>query len=322
MRADRLVAILLLLQRRGQVTAGEVAAELEVSERTARRDLEALSAAGIPVYSQQGRGGGWALLGGARTDLSGLCAAEARALFLVAGPSAGATPALKAALRKLVRALPEPFRADAESAAASVVVDPVGWGQTPRRAEPQHLHALQVATVEGQQVQLGYSGRGGGETTRVIHPLGLAVKSMVWYLMANTDAGLRTFRVDRVTSVEPTGDAVVRPQDFDLEQAWERIVATVDDLRSPVRVEASVRRELLGVLHWVFGRQLEVGAAGCDGRVEVSIGGQRIESVAAQLAGFGESVEVTAPAAAREHLARIGDELRAMYAPSTAPAVD
>jgi predicted DNA-binding transcriptional regulator YafY len=145
---------------------------------------------------------------------------------------------------------------------------------------------------------------------------------MVWYLMANTDAGLRTFRVDRVTSLEPTGDAVVRPENFDLEQAWERIVATVDDLRSPVRVEASVRRELLGVLHWVFGRQLEVGAPGCDGRVEVSIGGQRIEGVAAQLAGFGASVEVTAPAAARDHLARIGDELRAMYAPSTAAAVD
>ena len=87
MRADRLVATLLLLQSRGRVTAAEVAAELEVSERTARRDLEALAMAGIPVYSQQGRGGGWSLLGGSRTDLSGLTAAEAQALFLVAGPS-------------------------------------------------------------------------------------------------------------------------------------------------------------------------------------------------------------------------------------------
>ena len=123
-RADRLVAILLLLQQREQVTASEVALELEVSERTARRDLEALAMAGVPVYSMQGRGGGWRLLGGARTDLSGLTASEARALFLVAGPASTATPAVKAALRKLVRALPEPFREQAEAAATSVVVDP------------------------------------------------------------------------------------------------------------------------------------------------------------------------------------------------------
>ena len=91
-RADRLVATLLFLQARGRVTAAEVATELEVSVKTARRDLEALSIAGIPVYSQPGRGGGWALVGGARTDLSGLTAAEARTLFLVAGPSSAASP--------------------------------------------------------------------------------------------------------------------------------------------------------------------------------------------------------------------------------------
>src|SRR3954470_14656790 len=129
MRADRLVAILLMLQARGQVTAAEVAEELEVSERTARRDLEALGTAGLPIYSQQGRNGGWRMLGGGRTDLSGLNAAEARALFLVAGPSSAATPEVKAALRKLVRALPETFRASAEAAAERVVVDPSTWGR-------------------------------------------------------------------------------------------------------------------------------------------------------------------------------------------------
>ncbi|MGZ3145242.1 helix-turn-helix transcriptional regulator [Lentzea chajnantorensis] len=124
MRTDRLVAVLLLLQRRGQVTAAEVARELEVSERTARRDLDALAMAGVPLYSTQGRGGGWRLVGGARTDLSGLTAGEARALFLVAGPASVATPAVKTALRKLVHALPEPFRVQAEAAASSMVVDP------------------------------------------------------------------------------------------------------------------------------------------------------------------------------------------------------
>ena len=123
MRADRLVATLLTLQARGRVTAAQLAEELEVSVATARRDLEALSAAGIPVYPQVGRAGGWQLLGGARTDLSGLSAVEARALFLLVGPAASVDPDAKAALRKLVRALPETFRDDAQAAADAVVID-------------------------------------------------------------------------------------------------------------------------------------------------------------------------------------------------------
>ena len=157
-RADRLVATLLFLQSRGRVTATEVAEELEVSIRTARRDLEALSIAGIPVYSQAGRGGGWSLVGGARTDLSGLTAAEARTLFLIAGPSSAVTPEAKAALRKLVQALPETFRAEAEKAASAIVLDPARWGDT-APPPPPHLEALQQAVVQGVQVRLGYSDR-------------------------------------------------------------------------------------------------------------------------------------------------------------------
>ncbi len=127
MRADRLVALLLLLQRRGQLTAAEAARELEVSERTVRRDLDALSVAGVPVYSVRGRHGGWRLAGGGRTDLSGLSEHEVRTLFLLAGPTATSTPELRAALRKLVRVLPEPFRSTAEAAAGSVVIDRMGW---------------------------------------------------------------------------------------------------------------------------------------------------------------------------------------------------
>jgi predicted DNA-binding transcriptional regulator YafY len=125
-RADRLLAALMLLQARGRVTAAELAAELEVSERTARRDLEALGAAGVPVFSTQGRGGGWALVGGARTDLTGLTVEEARALFLAAGPGSAAAPAVQAALRKLLAALPAPFR-DAPAPPA-----PPWWWTRPR----------------------------------------------------------------------------------------------------------------------------------------------------------------------------------------------
>ncbi len=140
MRADRLVAALLLLQARGRVTAAELADELEISVATARRDLEALSAAGIPVYPQPGRGGGWSLVGGARTDLSGLSAAESRALFLLLGPASSAAPELTSALRKLIRALPATFRSDAEAAAAAVVSDSARWGERGREPACRRAH--------------------------------------------------------------------------------------------------------------------------------------------------------------------------------------
>jgi predicted DNA-binding transcriptional regulator YafY len=321
-RADRLVATLLLLQTRRRITAAEVAAELEVSERTARRDLEALSAAGIPVYAQPGRGGGWELVGGARTDLSGLTAAEARTLFMVAGPEAAATPELKAALRKLVRALPEPFRASAQQAATAVVIDPGGWGRRGHRGgRPKLLDALHGAVADGVQVQLGYADRTGRSSTRVVHPLGLAQKGSVWYLVADTAEGLRTFRVGRVTAVEPTGEAVVRPVGFDLEATWRQIVANVDELRSPHRIDALVDPELVPVLRWMFDKQLQVHGeadAGDEHGIAVSVGCQSPERCAAELAGFGTRLRITDPPEARAFLAELGRQLASTYELSAA----
>src|SRR3954471_9664848 len=247
MRADRLVAILLLLQARGQVTAGEVAAELEISERTARRDLDALGMAGLPVYSQQGRNGGGGR-GGGRTDLSGLTAQEAQALFLVAGPSSSATPEVKAALRKLMRALPEGFRDHAQAASGAVVVDPGGWDRAPGSGPPTPplLDVVQQAVIEGSQLELAYIARDGEATTRVIHPLGLATKGPQWYLVADTTRGLRTFRVDRMQTVVATGERVVRPDGFDLADAWRMITGKVDELRAPLRARVLLAPEAVG----------------------------------------------------------------------------
>lgn len=318
MRADRLVAILLMLQTRGRITAAEVASELEISERTARRDLDALGIAGLPVYSLQGRGGGWELAGGGRTDLSGLTSSEARALFLVAGPASSATPEIKAALRKLVRALPETFRAEAEAASSAVVVDPKGWdGMGDRGPAPLLLDPVQQAVIARRQVELGYRDARGNETTRVVHPLGLAAKGPTWYLVAGTDAGQRTFRIDRMTSVVITDQPAERPDGFDLTEAWTRIMGDVEELRLQARAQALVEPGSVGILRMMFGTRMQIGAApdGDEtGRVPVEVRGNNVEALAGELAGLGRRVEVLGPPEVRERLAAIGAELVERYA--------
>jgi predicted DNA-binding transcriptional regulator YafY len=318
-RADRLVALLVLLQTRGQMTAAGVAAELEVSERTARRDLEALAMAGIPIYSQQGRNGGWRLLGGGKTDLSGLTSAEARALFLVAGPSSSATPEVRAALRKLVRALPQPFRAGAEAASSAVVVDPTGWGRPPAAARPApHLDALQTAVIDGVQVELGYVARDGSATTRLVHPLGLASKVSTWYLIADTEAGMRTFRVDRVSSVTRTDDRVVRPEGFDLAAAWRMVTENIAQSWATSTARGTADASMIGVLRGVFGPRLRIGPAVGGGRVEIEIASAHLRALAGEVAGFGASVELVDPVEVRDELRRVAAELTALYDSETA----
>lgn len=307
MRADRLVATLLFMQSRGQITAAELAEELEISVRTARRDLEALAMAGVPVYSRPGRGGGWSLVGGARTDLTGLNADEVRTLFLVSGPSSTVSPEAKAALRKLVQALPSTLRAEAEAAAAAVVVDPSSWGRRSRTAPP-HLDALQRAVIDGVQVHLGYVDRGGHETLRTVHPLGLVDKAGAWYLVAGTERGRRTFHVSRVRSVERTGDPTVRPEGFSLAEAWNEVVDSMD-ARAPVRATVLVPADSVGGLRSQFGRDAEVGERHRDGRVEVVLRGWSTDMLARQLAGWGRLIEVVEPAEIRTHLIAIGEEL-------------
>ena len=313
MRADRLVATLLFLQSRRQVTAAEVAEELEVSIKTARRDLEALSIAGIPVYSQPGRGGGWSLVGGARTDLSGLTAAEARTLFLVAGPSSAVTPETKAALRKLVRALPETFRAEAEKAASAIVLDPASWGGT-AAPTPPHLEALQLAVIQGEQVRLGYTDANGATTERAVHPLGLVSKGTTWYLVADTDAGLRTFRVWRVRSVEATGEPARRPPDFDLHRTWQELVARLDEQRRMRRITALAEPDVVRWLRMHFGTRIVVGGSGPDGRIAVDIGFPAThDDPARELCGYGDELEVLERPEVRDRLAQIGARLVERY---------
>lgn len=334
MRADRLVATLLFLQTRGRVTARQVAAELEVSERTARRDLEALAAAGIPVYSQHGRGGGWSLVGGARTDLTGLTAAEIRAMFLVAGPSAD-SPELRTALRKLVRALPATLRSDAEAASKAGVTDGTDWSRLPVTAGTPLLDALQRAVVDGLRIHLGYARPGSPAGRRTVDPLGIVTKAGVPYLVAGTEKGretgtaeagetaagsgharLRIFRLDRVTSVEVTSDPVVRPDGFDLASAWRALAAPMEERMRGATVRGRAEPTAGRVLGVLFGGRLRLGGERADGWLEMEIDGPSPEVVAAQLAGLGARVEILEPPEARERLARLAAELAGLYGPA------
>ncbi len=319
MRADRLIALLMFLQRRGRVTAAEVAQELEISERTARRDLEALAMSGVPVYSQHGRGGGWQLVGGATTNLSGLSADEARALFLAIGPAAGDTPELRAALRKLSSAIPETFRADAEAAATAVKIDPAGWGRIGAGAAPPHLDILTDAVVERRQVRLSYESPRSGPSERVVHPLGLVTKRNVWYLVADTDpanhpTGLRTFRLSRVRDVALLDDPVFRPADFDLDTVWAGIVTEFGSWQSSLTVDVLVEPHLLRPLQWQFSGRITVGAVTADGRVRATVVGLNEMSLASLLAGYGAGLEVEdPPPALLQQLQRITAELSSRY---------
>ncbi len=316
MRADRLIQVLLILQSRPRVTAAELATKLEVSVATARRDLEALSTAGVPVYPQPGRGGGWSLLGGARTDLSGLTEPEVRALFLRAGPATSASSEARAALRKLVRALPATFREEAEAAASATVVDANRWGATPPE-RPGLVDALQRAVVARRRVRLRYTGATGRTSDRRLDPWGLVDKHGVWYLVAGTDRGPRTYRVDRIDGFEVTDAPATVPADLDLGRVWSEIVGEVEDLRSTTWATVLAPERDLHVLQSQFGRHCRVDEVE-GGRARVRLGASCPLDIARHLAGWGGAVEVVEPDSVRAELARLGEELVSRYGPTAA----
>lgn len=321
MKSDRLVAILLMLQRREKITAAEVAKELEVSERTARRDLDALGMAGVPIYSVQGRSGGWRLLGDGRTDLSGLTASEARALFLVAGPTAASTdakPELKAALRKLVHALPETFRTQAEAAASSTIVDSQPWGASdPVNSRPQFLDVMQDAVIRGVQAQLSYVDSAGKESERIVHPLGLVAKGSRLYLVAHSGMGRRTFRLDRISAVILSDAPVHRTEGFDLAESWRDINDEAERNRTVVEVHANCAPEGLSFLQTAVGDGLQIGTAASDGRIPVVIHAPSEYGIAGHLAGLVEWLDISSPQSIRDHLSMIGAALTNRYAKHT-----
>src|SRR5262249_30234079 len=274
--------------------AEALAEELEVWVRTARRDLEALARAGLPVYAQPGRGGGWSLLGGARTDLSGLTAGEARALFLLAGPGGSLAPQARGALRKLVRALPETFRAEAQAAASAVMLDASRWGCTAAPSQP-HVESLQHAIIERRPLRLDSLAPRRHESTRTLHALGLDRKGSAWYLLAGTARSQRTFQVARIRSVVVLDERADRPEGSDLAQTWAATVAAVEQSRRRVRAVVRVPAYAVAPLRERWGTDLTVLSQAQDRHLMIELAAAMPEMGAEQLAASGPQVHATPP---------------------------
>jgi predicted DNA-binding transcriptional regulator YafY len=254
MRASRLVSLLLLLQTRGQLTAAELARELEVSERTVHRDVEALSASGVPIYAERGTHGGIRLVDGYRTRLTGMTPEEAEALFLAGlpGPAAelGLGTVVAAAQLKVLASLPSELRARASRLVERFHLDAGDWF---RASQPvPQLGALSEAVWNATRVTIQYI-RGGGTVERTIEPLGVVLKAGIWYVVAGVEGQLRTYRVSRVVAVGPPGDVFTRPSDFDLAAYWTESSAAFERDVPRIAIEIRVRPDRLDELQAITG---------------------------------------------------------------------
>jgi predicted DNA-binding transcriptional regulator YafY len=228
-RASRLLSIMMLLQARGRMSAETLAGELEVSVRTIYRDIDQLSAAGVPVYADIGRNGGFALLDGWRTRLTGLTASEARALFLsgLPGPASelGLGDEVAAAELKLLAALPADWQAEATRMSSRFHLDPKGWFSSGPR--PEFLQAIAEAVWSETRITIKYDSWT-QISERTVEPLGLVLKGGVWYLVAQRETGLRTYRMSQILALTPTDERFQRPADFDLPRHWRQSTASFE----------------------------------------------------------------------------------------------
>lgn len=319
MRADRLLSIMLLLQIHRRMTARELAARLEVSRRTVLRDMESLSAAGVPVTAERGAGGGWSLVEGYRTNLTGLSAGEIQALFLTGPPRLLADLKLDKAsetgLIKLLAALPSVSRHDAEYVRQRIHVDVTGWGRTDETFP--HLALLQDAVWRERKIYLTYGQSDDCAAERLADPLGLVAKGSVWYLVASVGGDLRSYRVSRVRKVRVTDEPCGRPAGFDLAAHWERASAEFKSKFPRYDATLRVHPDLIPRIYSAgrFARVEHVSPPSADGWSEVRMRFQ-FEWEAAEFAlGFGPRAEVVEPDTLREIVLRRAESVVALYAP-------
>jgi predicted DNA-binding transcriptional regulator YafY len=319
MRASRLVNLLLLLQTRGGMTAAELSRELEVSVRTIHRDVDALSASGVPIYAERGPLGGVRLVDGYRTRLTGMTADEAEALFLsgLPGPAAelGLGTVVAAARLKVLAALPTELRARASRLVERFHLDAAGWF---RAGEPTPcLPDLAEAVWEGRRIVVTYE-RGDQAVERSLEPMGLVLKAGVWYVVAGSEGQIRTYRASRVTATQRLDERFERPSDFDLATFWAESSAAYE--REVPRIEVIVRvaQECLGVLATAVGSRATEEAVRLDepdpeGWLPLRLRLDWPDDVARRLLSAAPDVEVLEPLDMRAAVIRLADAALTRY---------
>lgn len=326
MRASRLLSLLLLLQTRGRMTATALAGELEVSVRTVYRDVEALSAAGVPVYADRGPLGGYRLLDGYRTRLNGLTAAEASSLFLAGlpGPAAelGLADVAAAAELKLLAALPPEPRSHAARMRERFHLDVPGWYR--RSDEVPFLMDVAEAVWEDRAVRLRYRRWGPADVDRLVHPYGLILKGGSWYLAAACSGDVRTYRVSRILEAEILDERFERPTDFDLVSFWREFAAEFAERMYTGHAVIRIAPGTDTLLRYTIGSEvvdkaLADGVADADGWTRLTIPVESQRHARWQLLRLGASVEVLEPAELRDLIAETVFELSALYGPRPAP---
>jgi predicted DNA-binding transcriptional regulator YafY len=324
MRADRLVALLLLLQTRGRMTAQELAVRLEVSERTIYRDLSALGIAGVPVYAERGPGGGCSLAHGYRTNLTGLTLDEARTLFMTGAPTLlkdlGMNKALDDALLKLLAALPSSQRQQAERARERIYVDPAGWSRPDD--ELPYLAAIQEAIWSDRRLRVDYTRPGGETVERVVDPLGLVAKASIWYLVAAVAGEPRVYRISRIRGATVLDEPATRPEAFDLAAYW--ATSSAEFQASWRRYEARVRvaPRLLPRLEDLYGSRhaallKDAPPPDEEGWLTLRLTFDSLDAARGHILGFGADMEVLDPAELRESVIALAAEVSAFYAART-----
>ncbi|SNY63949.1 helix-turn-helix transcriptional regulator [Paractinoplanes atraurantiacus] len=321
MRADRLVSLVLLLRRHGRLTAEALARELEVSTRTVLRDIEALSAAGVPVYAERGRHGGFALLPGFRTELTGVSHDEALAL-LTGEPVFGLGPALTSAMRKVVDALPDDHRAKASDAARRFLVEPE-TDLLSRRTSIEELPAetmmeVRRAVLAGHRLRIHYAATGQEPRWRAVDPIGLVTVRERGYLLATRAGADRTYRLSRVRAAEKLPEPARRPPQVDLDRIWRERCAQFlsgDHIAVLARVRLSRREELLSSAVAVRAEE-----AGDDGWVRLEVTFQDLRHAVWALWQLGPDAEALTPPALRAALHDRAAAIAARYV--NPPAAD
>ncbi len=300
MKSDRLLSVLLLLQARGRATERELAEQLEVSQRTIHRDLEALSVARVPVVALRGSQGGWELEKGWRTQVPGLDESELRAL-LMAQPRVLGHPRLAAAaesaLNKLMAALPGPMRAQAAAMRERLHVDPTGWRGTSE--DLSMLSIVQDAVARECRLAFDYTRADGEVSSRVVDPLGLVAKGLSWYLVGNSaNKGLRTYRVSRMRAATALAEDFTRPARFDLAVYWKQSTADLDRKRRAYPATLSLTPEAARRLQmWCTTQPVEDDAE--PGRVMLRVDFDAETEARFLVLGLGARVRVVRPAALR-----------------------